>query len=256
MNRWKLLFTALPKIIKARKGCVPGKPCIGVAVSDSWPDRFQFRRLPYDLALARAQATVRTFIPDHIHELDSMLNDIDGLVIAGGEDIHPKHYSGDIEYLRSVNERRDHLELTLLDKAFERNLPVLCICRGAQLLAVWAGGKLESHDENSRLMKLHFSTVRSLARHRVIVKPGSRLQGIIGDAPMTVNSFHHQNITDSGKLIVTASTKQGLIEGIEMEGERFVIGVQWHPELQAFYRPRQQALFKALVAEAQKRKRI
>jgi len=242
-----LALTALPRIFHARFRCSPHKPCIGLAVSDDWPDRFEFRRLPYDLALARAGACVVTFRPQNFPELDKMLDSVNGLVLAGGEDVHPIFYGGDRHAAREVNRERDELELALLAKAGERGLPVLCICRGAQLLAVWAGGGLESHDNDLRAMKIHFSTFFSLARHRVSIKQGTRLYDILGNEPIRVNSFHHQAIVDPGALTVSAVTVKGLIEGVELPGDRFVVGVQWHPELQAFYKPRQQALFSALI---------
>ena len=80
-----LALTALPRIFNARVRFPSHKPCIGLAVSDDWPDRFEFRRLPYDLALARAGASVVTFRPQNFPELDKMLDSINGLVLAGGE---------------------------------------------------------------------------------------------------------------------------------------------------------------------------
>ena len=250
LKKISLALTALPKIFKARLGCTLNKPCIGVAISDHWPDRFEVRRLPYDLALARAGASVVTFRPDDFSELDHILDPINGLVLAGGEDVHPVYYGGDRNRAGRVNRERDELELALLEKASEKGLPVLCICRGAQLLSVWAGGSLESHDENTRMMTMHFSTFRRLARHRVSLTPHTKLFDILGNEPIRVNSFHHQTIVDPGALVVSAVTVKGGIEGVELPGDRFVVGVQWHPELQAFYKPRQQALFSALVKAA------
>jgi len=243
-------LTAFPKIISARIGLREHRPCIGIAVSDAWPDRFQFRRLPYDLAIARARGNVCTFTPQDLPELDSKFACIDGLLLAGGEDVHPEHYGGDEDAVGKVNIERDELEMILLEEAARRRLPVLCVCRGAQLLAVWAGGRLESMDENTKMMKIHVSTLRRFARHRLCVKPGTRIFNILGDKPLKVNSFHHQTIIDPGKLHISAFTTRGSIEGVELEGDRFVVGVQWHPEFQAIFNLRHQALFSALVAAA------
>jgi len=153
---------------------------------------------------------------------------------------------------RGVNAKRDELELKLLDEAAFLNLPVLCVCRGAQLLAVWGGGHLASQDYDEEHMNIHFSTFRRFGWHRVFIEPHTHLDTIFGNKHIHVNSFHHQTIVASGKLHVTATTKEGVIEGIELPGERFVVGVQWHPELQAFFHLYQQKLFTIFVNAARK----
>lgn len=242
----------MPRIFHARVR--PGRKCpsIGLAVSDAWPDRYQFRRLPYDLALARLGARVVTLVPYHLKRIDRMLNGIHGLVLAGGEDVYPRHAGVEKHGSRDTNLDRDTFELALLDRASETGIPVLCICRGAQLLAVWAGGRLESQDHDARRMKYHFSSVRRLARHHVDMRPGTRLWDIFGDKPVHTNSFHHQRITDPGRLRISAIAGKKDIEGVELPGERFVVGVQWHPELQAIFSDANQRLFHALVDEARK----
>jgi putative glutamine amidotransferase len=250
-----LALAALPMILFARFSQSRGRLRIGVSVSDQWQDRFQFRRLPYDLAIARANADVLTFVPNDPSDIDKMLDKVDGLVLAGGEDVGHKHYAGDPQSIRRVNPGRDELELALLNKALERKLPVLCICRGAQLLAVWAGGRLKGHHHDEELMRHHVSTFRRMARHSVSVVPGTRLHAILGCESLPVNSFHRYSITDPGRLVVTAMGGRDMIEAVELPGERFVIGVQWHPELEAFYRRNHQALFNALVSAAHSRRK-
>ena len=248
-----LFLSAIPRIFHARTRRFGGKcPTIALAVSDTWPDRYQFRRLPYDLALARAGARVVTLVPAHAKRLDKMLEGIHGLVLAGGEDVLPKHDGAGGQGAHGTHPDRDSFELILLDKAAEANIPVLCICRGAQLLASWAGGRLESQDHDSKRMKDHFSTIMRYAWHHVIMRPGTRLWNIFGDKPAYTNSFHHQAIIDPGRLRVAAVAGQEDIEGVELSGDRFVIGVQWHPELQAIFSDANQRLFHALVDEARK----
>lgn len=247
-----LFLSAIPRVFHARVRFAGKVPAIGLAVSDAWPDRYQFRRLPYDLALARAGARVVTLVPSHLKRLDRMLEGIHGLVLAGGEDVHPKHSGAEGHKAFDTNLDRDIFELMLLDKAAEARLPVLCICRGAQLLAVWAAGRLESQDHNAGRMKGHFSTFRRRAWHHVDMQPGTRLWNIFGGKPVYTNSFHHQVIVDPGRLRIAAVTGKEDIEGVELPGERFVIGVQWHPELQAIFSDANQKLFNALVDEARK----
>ncbi len=247
-----LFLSAFPRIFHARAGFCGRRPSIGLAVSDAWPDRYQFRRLPYDLALARAYGRVVTLVPSHLKRLDRILEGIHGLVLAGGEDVHPVYSGAKYHDTCVTNLDRDTFELMLLDKAAEARLPVLCICRGTQLLAVWAGGRLENQDLDPRRMKDHFSTVRRHAWHHVDMRPGTRLWDIFGGKPAHTNSFHHQVIADPGRLRIAAVAGKEDIEGVELTGERFVVGVQWHPELQAIFSDANQRLFHALVDEARK----
>lgn len=249
-NKGWLFLSAFPRIFHARARSGSRCPSIGLAVSDAWPDRYQFRRLPYDLALARSGARVVTLVPSHRERIDSILEGLHGLVLAGGEDVHPRHSGAPGHDGSGTNPDRDSFEFILLGKAAQAGLPVLCICRGAQLLAVWAGGRVESQDNDARRMKYHFSTFRRLARHHVEMIPGTRLSGIFGEKTVRTNSFHHQMIKDPGRLKVAAIAGKGDIEGVEQPGERFVVGVQWHPELQAFFSEANQRLFRALVDEA------
>ena len=246
---WRFL-SAAPRIVHARIRFGSKCPTIGLAVSDAWPDRFQFRRLPYDLALARAGARVITLVPSYMEEIDRIFDGIHGLVLAGGEDVDSKYSNAKSYGARDTNLGRDTFELLLLDRAAKAHIPVLCICRGAQLLALWAGGRLESQDHDKRRMKDHFSTFRKYAWHQVGMRPGTLLWNIFGDKPVYTNSFHHQVIIDPGRLRVSAVADREDIEGVEFSDERFVIGVQWHPELQAIFSDSNQKLFRVFVDEA------
>ncbi len=247
-----LFVSAIPRIFHARVRLGRSCPTIGLAVSNAWPDRYQVRRLPYDLALARSGARVVTLVPSHMKRIDRMLKNIHGLVLAGGEDIHPEYSSAKRHDERALNLKRDIFELRLLDKAARAGIPVLCICRGAQLLAVWAAGRLESQDHDTGRMKDHFSTIRKFAWHHVNMLPGTRLSNIFDGKSIHTNSFHHQVIVDPGRLRIAAVAGKDEIEGVELADERFVVGVQWHPELQAIFSDANQKLFNALVDEAGK----
>lgn len=247
-----LFLSAIPRIFHARVRFGKVCPSIGLAVSDAWPDRYQFRRLPYDLALARVGARVVTMVPSHLKDLDHILEGIHGLVLAGGESVHVKYTGVEGHGASDANLDRDIFEFTLLDKAAQAGIPVLCICRGAQLLTVWAGGRLKSQDHRAWRMKNRFSTVGIRAWHRVVVRPGTRLWDIFGSKPVYTNSFHRQMIADPGRLRIAAVAGKEDIEGVELCGERFVVGVQWHPELQAIFSDVNQRLFKTFVDEVRK----
>ncbi len=240
-------FRDVPGIIAARRKPDGKRPCVGLAVSDAWPDRYQFRRLPYDLALAREGARIVTFSPGNLLDEEEKFRQLNGLVVAGGEDVHPSHYGSDIAFSGGINLERDRLELRLIEKAIIHRMPLLCICRGAQLLAVWAGGKLESHDEDEWKTKHHTNPLWRFRRHSITLMPNSRLRSIYKKDLMKVNSFHHQAITGTGKLVIAAMWEKRMIEGVELPGDNFVVGVQWHPELLALFDPRHQALFTAFV---------
>jgi putative glutamine amidotransferase len=142
-----------------------------------------------------------------------------------GEAAHPK--------ADEPLDERDELELGLLREALKRDLPVLAICRGMQLFNVAMGGSLEQHigacDVHQR-----YDLEKRLPVHAVTVEPGTRLAEIVGEGKVAVNSRHHQAVARVGEgLRVSARAEDGLVEGIELPGKRFAVGVQWHPEDQA-----------------------
>src|SRR5208337_5270750 len=144
-----------------------------------------------------------------------------GLVLGGGGDVDPSYYGEVAAGSRNPNPKRDEMELELFRVARERDLPVLGICRGLQLMNVACGGAL--HQD--------IGTAHSEVRHAVSVPPGSKLHGMVGNGSFEIVSRHHQAIKNAGAgLIVTASAADGIQEAIEDPGRRFVIGVQWHPE--------------------------
>lgn len=156
-----------------------------------------------------------------------------GLLLTGGYDIDPARYGEAARPdLEMVNPARDEAELALLGAALERELPVLGICRGHQLLNVHFGGTLyqdigvqlgvRSHDQTTDWGQHH---------HEVRVLEGTRVHRCLGITRFEVNSFHHQAIKDLGRgLRVTASSDDGIVEAVEAEAHRWVMGVQWHPE--------------------------
>lgn len=153
---------------------------------------------------------------------------LDGVVLTGGADLDPALYGAEPETdLFPPEPHRDRYELALVDRALERELPVLGICRGLQLLNVRAGGSLHQHvPEHSR-----FDLVPATEVHEVTVVPGSRLAELYGVPSLTVNSLHHQTVDRvADGWVVTARSADGTVEGLELPG-RDVVAVQWHPEM-------------------------
>lgn len=180
---------------------------------------------------------------------------LDGLLLAGGGDVEPSRFGQRrAAKLRSVDPARDHTELLLVRRAIDCDMPLLAICRGLQVLNVALGGTLYQ-DIPSQLplaLRHDFSNqARNYRGHEVLVWAGTRLAEIVGARCLSVNSFHHQAAKDiASPLRVAAEAADGIVEGLEAEGKRFVVGVQWHPEELVEDDPRMLQLFRALVAEA------
>lgn len=169
------------------------------------------------------------------------------LVISGGNDLSPALY-GEDEVRARVDPERDAHELHALEVAVWRQLPVLGICRGAQLLNVAAGGNL--HADINHLRKKTSRRPHLMPRKHVSVQPGTRLAAITGRRGLRVNSLHHQAVNDVGhNYRVSARDRDGIVQAIEESSDLFRVGVQWHPEYLPWL-PVQRRLFAALLAAA------
>jgi len=216
------------------------KPLIGIAADK--PRRVS----KYRKSVEEAGGEIKTLYPESftIEALDGL----NGLLLTGGGDIdasefdepnHPQVYN--------VDPKRDSMELTLTRKALEKNLPVLGICRGLQVMNVAMGGNLiqhlEGHDDSN--------SERYNIAHPVKILEGTKLNRILGKSSAGVNSFHHQAIKHLGdRLIATAWSPDNVIEGIEIPDADYFIGVQWHPEEFVDFGKDFQALFDSLVDAA------
>lgn len=162
---------------------------------------------------------------------NELLDVIDGLIISGGRDINPRLY-GDLlhEETIDVNDRQDEWEVSLIEGAIERDMPLLCICRGHQLLCAIRGGKLFQHLPTTRGFEEHGDTGGKWSNHKVKLEPNSLIYDILGEE-VVGNSGHHQGVYDAGDLEIVGTTSDGLIEAVELQGCRFLISVQWHPEM-------------------------
>jgi putative glutamine amidotransferase len=228
-------------------------PRIGLSVSDLWYDRLQWHRAPYDLAVKKAGGRVVTIEPQDLKTLDPILDEVDALLLAGGGDVDPELFGGDPSKSYFVDRERDNFEIALLKRAQERALPVLAICRGIQILVVAEGGTLRNLESDPDLADRHGVTIRSYKAHDVWIQPGTRLHRLLGEGPHSVNSFHIQAVEHPGpRLKIAAVDADGVIEAVELPGDRMVIGIQWHPELQAVTDVKQRAPFEMLIEEARK----
>jgi len=187
--------------------------------------------LPHDAALA-----------------EDYLGRLDGLIVTGGAfDVDPALY-GEAERHETVELKsgRTTAESLLLRGALARNLPILGICGGQQLLAVVLGGTLHQHIPDAIPGALEHEQKHGHDKpgHEVNILPGTRLYDIVG-AKMQANTSHHQAVRQPGRSVVNALAPDGVIEGIEDPGQKFCIGVQWHPEY--FADPGDHALYAAFI---------
>jgi gamma-glutamyl-gamma-aminobutyrate hydrolase PuuD len=180
--------------------------------------------------------------------LEETLASVDGLIFSGGGDIDPEIYGAEAhEETQGVDPKRDEAELALLRAALDRDMPVLAVCRGSQVLNVALGGDLVQHLPEVVGHDRHRHTPGEFADHDVRLEPASRISAILGDrAP--VKSHHHQAFGRlAGSLREAAWADDGTIEAIEDPSRRFALGVLWHPEEGEDF-----ALFEALVVEARR----
>lgn len=182
---------------------------------------------------------------------DEMLRRVDGVLLSGGADVEPGLYGEEkLPVCGDVSAVRDAAELGLCRMAIERDVPLLCICRGLQVLNVALGGTLYQDiaaQFGGPLTHPRNDTPRDPV-HGVRAAADSRLFQITGLEEFRVNSRHHQAIKVLGKgLKCSARAEDGLIEGAELPSRRFVVGVQWHPESLSDRYPEAQALFDAFV---------
>ena len=207
-------------------------------------------------AVVGAGAVPVVISPDATAAADLVASRLDGLMLVGGVDVDPANY-GETIWNDTVfpGPKRDALELALLDSAFKRDLPVLAICRGHQVLNVARGGTLWQDLPTQQPDGLRHSQRQDpqAAGHELRIVNGSLLHRIVGTARLGTNSFHHQAVRELGQGLQPAAwSSDGLVEALEDPSHRFVLGVQWHPE-EMLHRPQHRALFAAFAAAAEDR---
>ena len=197
------------------------KPVIGVTVSQRSGWRiFPLMRLNLWLAGARA---VRWQVGGDVD-----LDQVDGIIIGGGDDIGPALYGAELVMESRLDPERDTLERGIVRNAIDRDMPLLGVCRGSQMLNIALGGTLDQQAYTT-FQSRKYKTI--LPRKTVEVQADTRLASIVGTQPMKVNALHNQSVDTLGDdLRVAARDDGGMIEAIERVCDQFAIGVQWHPE--------------------------
>lgn len=188
--------------------------------------------------------------------LETIVDRIDGLIMSGGPDINPTRYNENPRYdLGEIDDALDHMELLILKAAIDRDIPVLAICRGIQLLNVLFGGTLYQDIKNQVNNSINHvqRADKSVNTHYIRLKENSLLSRIISENKIWVNGRHHQAIKDpAAGLIPCAWAPDGIIEAAEYPLKSFVLGVQWHPEGTWENDPYTARLFKAFIDAATK----
>ena len=228
------------------------RPVIGITTyvtQAKWSNwELEAALVPADYVRAVEQAGGRALLVPPSHDgVEETLESLDGLIFSGGSDLDPELYGQEAHAETSdVMRNRDTAELALLEAALERDMPVLAICRGSQVLNVARGGDLVQHLPDEVGDEKHKHTPGTFADHDVSVEDGSRLASVLGErAP--VKSHHHQGFGKVGEgLRVVAHAEDGTIEAVEDPTRRFALGVLWHPEAGEDAR-----LFEELVREAE-----
>ena len=231
------------------------RPIIGVTLDAEEPGGYS--KLPwyalrknYFSALAEAGA-LPVALPHQVELAEAYLDEIDGLMITGGAfDVDPSLYGGgETHPTVTLKANRTDFELAVTRGALARNMPVLGICGGEQLLAVALGGTLIQHIPDSIQTSIEHEqpNPRDQPGHEVAIAPDTLLARIIGKPRMAVNSAHHQAVATPGSgAVVNALAPDGVVEGLESAGHRFALGVQWHPEYAVD--PADPLIFAAFVA--------
>jgi putative glutamine amidotransferase len=174
------------------------------------------------------------------------LSRLDGLIVTGGADVAPHRY-GDEPHEHTVRwrEDRDAWELALLAAAEDAGTPVLGVCRGMQVMAVRAGGRIDQHTPDLVGHETHNPGGDAFGEIEVETKPGSRVSAMVGER-LTVHCHHHQSVREHPGFVAAAWAADGVLEAMEMPGDRFCVAVQWHPEM-----VHDAGFFRALVTAAQ-----
>ena len=256
------------RIASARLGDSLDRPLIGVTTSEvrlaeqvehtphGEPPRVEMALgLRYLQAIEEAGGLPVVIPPVRPEAIAPLLENLSGLCLSGGPDIHPEAYGGVAgAELGPTWPDLDRFEIALARQADARQLAILAICRGAQALNVARTGTLFQHvpDRFGRTVEHRQKGYGPRPAHPVEVEPHSTLARSLGTTTLEVNSYHHQAVETLGRgLRAVAWSPDGVIEGIEAPGRDFAVGVQWHAEAMTG-RPEQAALFRAFVEAARR----
>lgn len=199
-------------------------------------ERDSYWMLPGYMRMLEFFGAVPVMLPlsEDKEELEECIALCDGFLLTGGHDVDPMVYGKRKEsYCGKVCELRDRMECYLVDAAMKKDIPVLGICRGLQLINAHLGGDLyqDISLEYGTTVKHHMEPPYNRAVHRIKVLPDTLLADIMGEGYHEVNSYHHQAVRKRAESVdVMAFSEDGLIEAVSVKDKRFIVGVQWHPE--------------------------
>ena len=235
------------------------RPIIGVTCTETGSGEIESRNgigTSYVVAIEHAGGTP-ILLPMAQNEscIADFIEIIDGLLLSGGVDVDPLFYGEEPRPgLGRIDVAKDRVETSLIAKAIEIGLPILGICRGIQMLNVAAGGTLYQDISTScdGALKHRQEAPGSYATHAIEIQEGSRLLEILGHPTIRVNSFHHQAVREPAPgFMISAVSRDGIVEGVEKTRGSFAIGVQFHPERMWQNTPPIADLFVAFVSAAQ-----
>ena len=199
---------------------------------------------------------VPVMIPPNDTDWKALWSVFDGIIVTGGTDVAPEHYNGDVRNLNIQADayERDIAEIELLQHAVAtKDKPVLCICRGMQVLNVALGGTIHAHIPEIREKDIHRNENGLWTLHDCYVDSDSHLAKIMRAETVNTFSGHHQAVDYvADDLQVAATAPDGIVEALASRGHPWLVGVQWHPEMSAITDPTQQRLFDGLIKAAER----
>lgn len=233
------------------------KPVIGITCFHEWQETRHRQNDTYINAVLKAGG-LPILLPclKDLADIAQHLDLINALLVSGGPDADPMYFGEEPHAgLGNVNPAMDAYEIPLIREALRRNMPILGICRGEQMLNIAAGGTLIQHIPAviPDCLKHQQGAPRSYMTHSIRVLEGTQLAGILGAGEARVNSFHHQAVAKAAPgFRVSAVAPDGVIEAIESTGNNYAIGVQWHPECMWDVPQNYDALFSSFIGAAVK----
>lgn len=235
MKKILMLAVAFFAIVSITSAQQAKKPIIGISGTFGTNKATQVSATYINAVIRAGGVPMVLPINEDAEVMRRMVESIDALIMTGGEDIDPVYYNEEpIPQQGEIVPERDAFDIQMIKLAAERNIPILGICRGHQLMNVAFGGTLYQDIPSQvkpKTIKHSQKAPSWYGTHKVELEPNSILAAVLNKTSVYTNTFHHQAVKDvAPSFIVTARTSDGVVEGIEMKGNKKVFGVQFHPE--------------------------